>query len=202
MADVDQPAPILLRPEHIDSDQQHSSSRVVNVPWINKVFSRHKSELSPLPLAHVNQGSSFTENIRPGYSSQTLQNNNVGSQNSVPSRYRNKPDINHRDENSRQTISDSLSPLDITNSRQTDHTNRKKDMANILEPMLDNASSILICWGEKERCHIVPVIIAGSADEVTAWREISRTFYAFKGNWRRYIPAFGVKQVDIVEVRC
>jgi hypothetical protein len=55
-------------------------------------------------------------------------------------------------------------------------------MANILKPMLDkDASSILICWGEKECCHIVPVIVADSADEVTAWREMSRTFYASKG---------------------
>ena len=30
-------------------------------------------------LAHVKQGSSFTENVRPGHSAQTLQNNNIGS---------------------------------------------------------------------------------------------------------------------------
>jgi len=203
MGDVRQPAPVLLRPGHTDPDQQRSSSRVVNVPWINKVFSRQKSEPSPLPLAHVNQDSSFPENIRPGHSSQTLQNNNVGFQDSVPNRYRNKPDINDRDENPRQPISNYSSLLSITDSRQTAHTRPKEDMAKTLKPMLDkDASSILICWGEKERCHIVPVIIANSADEVTAWREISRAFYAFKGSWRRYIPAFGVKQVDVVEVRC
>lgn len=173
------------------------------MPWINKVFSHHKSEPSPFPLAHVNQGPSFPENIRPDHSSQTPLNNNVGFWKSVPSRYRNKPDINDRDENSRQTISKYSSLLSITDSRQTAHTHRKEDMANILKPMLyKDASSILICWGEKECCHIVPVIVADSADEVTAWREISRAFYAFNGSWRRYILAFGVKQVDVVEVRC
>jgi len=39
-----------------------------------------------------------------------------------------------------------------------------------------DVSSILIYWVEKALCHIVPVIIAGSVDEVNAWRGISRTF--------------------------
>lgn len=96
MEDVRQPAPVLLWRGHIDPDQQPSFSCVVNVPWINKVFSHHKSEPSPLPLAHVNQGPSFPENIRPDHSPQTPLNNNVGFWKSVPSRYRNKPDINDR----------------------------------------------------------------------------------------------------------
>ncbi len=198
MADVPRPAPVHLQRGHINPDQQSSST--------NKDFPRHKSEPSPLLMAHVNQGPSFPEIIRPDHRSQTPLNNNVGFRKSVPSRYRNKPDINDRDENPRKTVSRSSSSsslLSITDSRQTAHTHRKANLANILKPMLNkDASSIFICWGEKECCHIVPVIVADSADEVTAWREISRAFYAFKGSWRRYIPAFGVKQVDVVEVRC
>lgn len=125
---------------------------------------------------------------------------------SDPSRYRNKPDINNRDENPRKTISRSSSSsslLSITDSRQTAHTHQKADLANILKLMLDkDASSIFICWGEKDCCHIVPVIVADFADKVTTWQQISQAFYVFKGSWRRYIPAFGVKQVDIGEVRC
>lgn len=59
---------------------------------------------------------------------------------------------------------------------------------------------IFICWGRKERCQIVPVVITDPTDEVAAWQAISRESYAQRGVWAKYLPWFCVNKVEIVDV--
>jgi hypothetical protein len=82
------------------------------------------------------------------------------------------------------------------------HECRKSDLGKALEPMLGDgiSAAVLLCWGEKHHCHIIPVNIANSTDEVAVWREIHRAWYSYRGHWRRYLPFLGVRQVDIVKV--
>lgn len=83
------------------------------------------------------------------------------------------------------------------------HERRKSELGKALEPILGDAqgaASVTLCWGERHRCHIIPVNIADSGDEVAAWDKIQGEWYAYRGKWRRYLPFFGVRQVDIVEV--
>jgi hypothetical protein len=86
--------------------------------------------------------------------------------------------------------------------KRESHEGRKSDLGKALESMLGDgiSASVLLCWGEKHRCHIIPVNIANSTDEVAVWREIHQAWYSHRGQWRRYLPFFGVRQVDIVEV--
>lgn len=64
------------------------------------------------------------------------------------------------------------------------HESRKKELLKLLEPVLgsDNSesSSIFLCWGKESRCHIVPVKIPDSADDVAIWQEIRRVWYAHR----------------------
>jgi hypothetical protein len=47
---------------------------------------------------------------------------------------------------------------------------------------------LLLCWGYKDHCHIIPTNIRHEADEVDIWESIKATWYARRGYWRRYIP--------------
>ncbi|PKX89302.1 uncharacterized protein P174DRAFT_435409 [Aspergillus novofumigatus IBT 16806] len=98
-----------------------------------------------------------------------------------------------------ERMSASSRPFVIT---KQSHEGRKSDLGKALEPMLGDgiSASALLCWGEKHRCHITPVNIANSMDEVAVWREIQRAWYTYRGHWRRYLPFFGVSQVDIVKL--
>ncbi|PVH96265.1 hypothetical protein DM02DRAFT_535641, partial [Periconia macrospinosa] len=59
---------------------------------------------------------------------------------------------------------------------------------------------VLLCWGERSHCQILPVKIAHSADDVTVWKEVRRAWFAHKGGWRRLLPFRGIREVNIVDV--
>ena len=43
--------------------------------------------------------------------------------------------------------------------------------------------------------------VTNSANEVAIWQEIRGAWYASKEFWKKYLPFFNVREVDIVEVR-
>ncbi|OJI83167.1 hypothetical protein ASPTUDRAFT_57124 [Aspergillus tubingensis CBS 134.48] len=81
------------------------------------------------------------------------------------------------------------------------HEIRRKELGDFFKPMFEKDSPVIfICWGRKERCQIVPVVITDPTDEVTAWQAISREFYAQRGVWAKYLPWFCVNKVEIVDI--
>ena len=90
----------------------------------------------------------------------------------------------------------------VTDKGRISHINRKKEIEQILGPLLAESTNnvLLLCWGDKDRCHIIPTSIPHEANEVNIWESIRAAWYARRGHWRTYIPLYGVQQVDIVEV--
>ncbi|RMZ46441.1 hypothetical protein CA14_008224 [Aspergillus flavus] len=90
----------------------------------------------------------------------------------------------------------------VTDTGRISHINRKKEIEQILGPLLAESTNnvLLLCWGDKDRCHIIPTSIPHEANEVNIWESIRAAWYARRGHWRTYIPLYGVQQVDIVEV--
>jgi hypothetical protein len=46
----------------------------------------------------------------------------------------------------------------------------------------------------------MPVPVAHPEGKVATWTELNNAWYARRGDWRRKLPGFGIKSVDIVEV--
>lgn len=90
----------------------------------------------------------------------------------------------------------------LKDSREVGHNGRKESLAKMLLPLLgdDAETFILLCWGREHECSITPVPISNPIDEAVIWRDIRQIWYSRRGWWRRYVPCFGVKRVDIVEV--
>ena len=134
----------------------------------------------------------------------TLENTGVRHRN-VP---RNDPDqMTQNPETGNQRAEAAEGDLGDTqlDPRILSHESRKKELFKLLEPVLgsDNSdsSSVLLCWGKESRCHIVPVKIPDSADDVAIWQEIRRVWYTHRGGWRARLGLFSVRKVDIVNVR-
>lgn len=104
-----------------------------------------------------------------------------------------------RKEGEESSSGSTLSSLDI---RKENHKNRIKALAEELKPMFleDGSAVVLLCWGEKYGCSILPVQVSNTEDEVCAWERIHRAWYARRGYWRKYLPGFNVTQVEVVEV--
>jgi hypothetical protein len=64
----------------------------------------------------------------------------------------------------------------------------------------DGSAVVLLCWGEKSSCFILPVPVSSPEDEVSTWNEINRARYTRRGSWKKYLLGFSVTQVGIVEV--
>lgn len=87
---------------------------------------------------------------------------------------------------------------------QSRHSKRKEDLMASIAPIVseDNADSshIFLCWGRSSQCEIAAVEIPNTADDVTIWQLIRQEWYANRGTWRRYIPFFNVRQIEVVRV--
>ena len=90
----------------------------------------------------------------------------------------------------------------LKDSREVAHNSRKESLTKMLLPLLGDGADtfILLCWGGEHECSITPVPITNSIDETVIWEDIRQVWYSRRGWWRRYVPCFGVKRVDIVEV--
>mgnify|MGYP001658668113 CR=1 FL=1 len=82
------------------------------------------------------------------------------------------------------------------------HNIRIEALRKELKPMFpdDGSAVVLLCWGEKSGCSILPVTVSSPEDEVSTWKEINRAWYTRRGYWRKYLLGFSVTQVGIVEV--
>ncbi|PWY82687.1 hypothetical protein BO83DRAFT_385284 [Aspergillus eucalypticola CBS 122712] len=101
----------------------------------------------------------------------------------------------------RQDSSDTRSEQSARDRRRGPHEIRNEELADFFKPMLEEDFTVIfICWGRKERCRIVPVVITDPTNEVTAWQAISREFYAQRGVWAKYLPWFCVNKVEIVDI--
>ncbi|BCS04873.1 uncharacterized protein AKAW2_80674A [Aspergillus luchuensis] len=101
----------------------------------------------------------------------------------------------------RQDSSDTLFEQRATDRPPGPHKIRRKELGDFFKPMFEKEFPVIfICWGRKERCQIVPVVITDPTDEVTAWQAISQEFYAQRGIWAKYLPWFCVNKVEIVDI--
>jgi hypothetical protein len=64
----------------------------------------------------------------------------------------------------------------------------------------NGSAVVLLCWGKKTSCSIMPVPVAHPEDEVATWTESNNAWYARRGGWRKKLPGFGIRSVEIVEV--
>jgi hypothetical protein len=94
-----------------------------------------------------------------------------------------------------------INPLDF-DSRRTRHKNQIEALKKALELMFPETGSavVLLCWGGKSCCSILPVLVSNPEDEVTMWRELNEVWYTRRGYWRKRLPGFGITSVGIIEV--
>ena len=72
----------------------------------------------------------------------------------------------------------------------------------MLDPLINHdASILLLCRGEQDFSHIIPVKMPDSADSKVQWNEAQRVWNQHSVMWKSWIPCYGVKNVSIVEVR-
>lgn len=105
----------------------------------------------------------------------------------------------NRKEGEESSCSSNFSNYDIREKR---HNIRIEALKKQLKPMFpdDGSAVVLLCWGEKSGCSILPVPVSNPEDEVSTWEKINRAWYTRRGYWRKYLLGFSVIQVDIVEV--
>lgn len=64
----------------------------------------------------------------------------------------------------------SVSPWtgELTDMRKISHMNRKSEIQDVLDPLLAGGTNhlVLLCWGDKDRCLIIPTDVRNEADEV------------------------------------
>ena len=97
--------------------------------------------------------------------------------------------------NGHQRISERICPS------PSPHEVRKRELLQILEPMVkSDASTLLLCWGEKEHCHILPAKIRDSADSIGQLSDALHAWLQHQASWRSWLPWYGVHNVTIIEV--
>lgn len=171
--------------------------------WIQKVLSFFVLELPSLPIANARdtRNSRIGENIPLRYLSWTSQRDRPDRRTSFnrQNSHEGRDPHGKRVEERRPSFE---SEFIVKDGRETAHNARKEALAQQLQPMLgDDADAlVLLCWGEKYHCSIIPVRVSDPADEAATWRDIGQAWYSRRGCWRRYLPFFGVEHVDIVEV--
>ncbi|KAI0152072.1 hypothetical protein F4776DRAFT_659004 [Hypoxylon sp. NC0597] len=88
---------------------------------------------------------------------------------------------------------------------ERNHDEQKKKMLTHLEPILppdgSDSGTILVCWGKSNCCEVFPVQISLSVDGPAEWKAIQKAWYQRRGLWRKHMPMFGVRGVEIVKVR-
>jgi hypothetical protein len=227
MEEIHAPARAILRqPREIYNDQERQSQiipfRYRGQPrrreWeqVARLLPSFKLEMPKLNYSHLlpffntqpTQHSLSMENIALNTLGLTLQNVRVRRRNTPAYQMIQSTETgNQRAEAARRDsgVNAKEWEWDILDTRKASHERRKKELLEILESVLgsddSDSSSIFLCWGKDNRCHIVPVKIPNSANDVTVWQEIRRAWYAHRGDWRKRLNLLGVREVGIVEVR-
>lgn len=216
MSGLQIPERALSRPRHLEGSEANSPANDLNLHWfwdqrnlhhlnsflVRKVLSFPVVETPYLPItnAHNVQNSRTWENISLRSSDWTPQ---IYRRNRKSSNRK----TNHEGEASpRESVKERRSSFEsefiVKDGRETAHNAREAELTQQLEPILrdDMGPLVLLCWGEKHHCSIVPVRISDLTDEGTWWREIKQAWYSHRGYWRKYVPFFGVERIDVVEV--
>lgn len=82
------------------------------------------------------------------------------------------------------------------------HSLRKDQLQRVLDPLLSGSSStLLLCWGQEDRCRVIPVKISDSADSEAQWNETQCAWNKQNAKWRSWLPWYGVKRVVVGQVR-
>lgn len=214
MASIHPPPRALLGPGRVDADEQNGSrdgtnrhTRVERLHhnyldrlWMSRVLSVFFAP--EFPTLPVSNASYIQSSPYAGISPNLLTASGVDSHSSG----RNTSTASTGNRNRGLTDLENVERIGASSQpsapTKESHEDRKTGLGKALEPMLGDgiSASVLLCWGEKHRCHIIPVNIADSTDEVAVWREIHRAWYTYRGHWRRYLPFFGVRQVELVKV--
>jgi hypothetical protein len=73
-------------------------------------------------------------------------------------------------------------------------------LSKALSPILDSAPCLLLCSGNAGRCIVYPVHMGEDFGGTNVWQKIRTTWYDNKEHWRRYLPGYRVRSVEIVKV--
>lgn len=96
------------------------------------------------------------------------------------------------------TCSIGLSQLEIRSREQ------RNKLMNLFRQMLmpdgPQACNIFLCSGKDTSCDIISTSVPPEADETEIWRAMNEAWYHHRGLWRKYIPMFGVNEVQKVKV--
>jgi len=206
---------ILPQSRDIDDDLERQSPRIPSPCYIQP---RHrKLEQVSIDLLGVikDSASLWPELSKRDYSLPTHAYHAQTAQHSLSTKTKKliTPDPTCRDagvfDNSKATginseVTDQEEGWIAAHAQTEDHEKRKKELSEILEPAFGfdhpDSSTIFLCWGKENRCHIVPIQIPNSADDEAKWQEIRRVWYIHRWDWRKWLKLFGVKGVHIVEV--
>ncbi|RAK90091.1 hypothetical protein BO79DRAFT_227041 [Aspergillus costaricaensis CBS 115574] len=197
MQDITKPSRALLRSTYNDEEIPSNSAyylavngdlaqrylRIIDMSWMHARLPRNSRGQSLLPLADTGRNQA-----PPPIASISVPNTSQTSGRRIR-RVR------------RQDSSDTLFEQSATDRPPGPHKIRRKELGDFFKLMFEKDFLVIfICWGRKERCQIVPVVITDPTDEVTAWQAVSREFYAQRGVWAKYLPWFCVNKVEIVDI--
>jgi hypothetical protein len=82
------------------------------------------------------------------------------------------------------------------------HKKRKEALTEELKPLLADHvnASVLLCWGDRNSCSVLPVHVSNDADEEATWQELQQAWYTARGHWRKCLPGFNITRVEVVQV--
>lgn len=66
------------------------------------------------------------------------------------------------------------------------------------DEIIASTPSIFLCWGRPEDCRIIQVPVED--EDNWSFQELHDAWYAARGNWRRWLPMFGIVSVARVQV--
>ncbi|CBF81787.1 predicted protein [Aspergillus nidulans FGSC A4] len=189
------PSPVQLGHTNIDGEETPSSVDIYSWPdniqeldvtgWLSCVGRRHLSFFRPsspaLPLSNTNP-------IPVPLGGQDVPMKPVPSHQPIcrrPARGRSRSLTAERT-NAQATEGihrhRSVSPwtVELTDVRKISHTNRKREIQEVLGPLFAGGTNnlVLLCWGDRDRCHIIPTDVRNEADEVNVWESIKTAWYS------------------------
>lgn len=83
---------------------------------------------------------------------------------------------------------------------------RQEFLEDYLEPLLPLSDAprnrfMLLCWGQREQCHVKSVFLQETDDDVAIWRTLYHAWSESRSSLRRFLSCMlRIKTVDIVHV--
>ncbi|KAI0841141.1 hypothetical protein F5Y06DRAFT_213949 [Hypoxylon sp. FL0890] len=192
-----------------DSYRRHGAARFIPQPQLQSViFWDHSLLTSLLKVLLIQQASKTVQSLNnheprlleaPNHSSSAPPPRETqGMENST------QPIVNSTNGSETGSLPGTPTGMKFVDRYKESFNRRKKELLTHLERILppdgSDSSTILVCWGENNCCEIFPVQIALSADRPGTWKAIREAWYQRRGSWRKHIPMFGVRGVDMVKI--